>query len=36
MSGGISDLGSYRIIEHVRDDKVVATFDLYDYLAQDL
>ena len=32
MSGGISDLGSYRIIEHVRDDKVVATFDLYDYL----
>ena len=32
ISGGISDLGSYRIIEHVRDDKVVATFDLYDYL----
>mgnify|MGYP001496840431 CR=1 FL=1 len=32
MSGGISDLGSYRIIEHVRDDRVVATFDLYDYL----
>lgn len=32
MSGGISDLGSYRTIEHVRDDRVVATFDLYDYL----
>jgi len=32
LSSGISDLGSYRIIEHVRDDKVIAVFDLYDYL----
>ena len=32
LSKGISSLGSYRIIEHVRDDKVVAVFDLYDYL----
>tara|TARA_B100002019_G_scaffold289666_1_gene305731 strand:- start:561 stop:3077 length:2517 start_codon:yes stop_codon:yes gene_type:complete len=32
ISNGISDLGSYRTIEQIRDDKVVATFDLYDYL----
>ncbi|MDB9967905.1 SLBB domain-containing protein [Gammaproteobacteria bacterium] len=32
LSGGVSDLGSYRMIEHIRDNKTLRTFDLYDYL----
>ena len=32
MAGGVSDLGSVRDIRLFRDNKVVATIDLYDYL----
>lgn len=31
-SGGINNVGSYRNIEVIRDNKVVTTFDLYDVL----
>ena len=30
MAGGIDEKGSYRIIELIRDDKVINTIDLYD------
>ena len=32
FSGGISEIGSYRNIQHIRDNKILRTFDLYNYL----
>lgn len=31
-AGGPSDIGSYRNIQHIRNNKVIGTIDLYDYL----
>ena len=30
MAGGVDKNGSYREIQHIRDDKIINTFDLYD------
>lgn len=32
MAGGVNEFGSYRVINHIRDNKVIETLDVYDLL----
>jgi protein involved in polysaccharide export with SLBB domain len=32
MAGGVTEFGSYRVINHIRDNKIIETLDVYDLL----
>ena len=32
MAGGVNEFGSYRVINHIRDNKIIETLDVYDLL----